>query len=412
MAVLVVGVLAYLAVYFARGWKEPVMTAQAYEATVSEGASARGVLVRKEQAVASPVQGGYVELSPGEGETVAAGETLAVIYKDASGLDERQSIRELTAEIEQLRYVLSSGADGSDASRLDAAVLDAIVSLRSISAAGDLSSLEDCALNLRTMVFKRDYTYGGGRSSDVEELIRQKQERLSELQSSLSRAATTVRAGVSGVFSGSVDGYETLLDPESVRTLSPDELDALLDQDVQSPADAVGKLITDSTWYLAVVLDEEQGRDLVVGKAYPVTFSHDWYGTAEMTLEHVSDKQDGRAVYLFSARKHLSETALLRTQTVDIAVRQLHGIRVPRQSLRVLSEEKEDKQTGELTTVNRTGVFTVVGTRAEFQAVNVLHTGEDFYLVEPVDPAAAKRLRAGDAVILNSKDIYNGKVVV
>ncbi len=411
MAVLVVGVLAYLTVYFIRGWKEPVMTAAAYEATVSEGASARGVLVREEQAVAGAGQGGYVELAPGEGETVAAGETLAVVYKDASGLAERQGIRELTAEIEQLQYVLSSGADGSDASKLDAAVLDAIVSLRSISAAGDLSGLEDCALNLRTMVFKRDYTYGGGRAADVEGLIRQKQERLSELQSSLSRAATTVRAGVSGVFSGAVDGYEELLDPEGVRALTPDGLDALLDRGAQSPAGAVGKLITDSTWYLAVILDEEQGRELVTGRSYPVTFSHDWYGTVEMTLEHVGDKQDGRAVYLFSSRRFLSETALLRTQTVDIAVRQLRGIRVPRQSLRVLSEEKKDKQTGAVTTVNRTGVFTVVGARAEFQAVNVLHTGEDFYLVEPVDPAAARRLRAGDAVILNSKDIYNGKVV-
>jgi len=413
VAVLVVGVLAYLTVYFAAGWHEPVMTTQAYETSVSVGTSANGLLIREEQVIRRGGGEGYVDLAPAEGERVAAGQAVATVYRDAALLEDRQTIRQLTAEIEQLKYAQSSGADGADTAKLDGAVLQSIVSLRSIAATGDLSGLEDSALNLRTMVFKRDYTYGeGGAASGVAALIQQKEEQRAALQSTLSRAATTVYAPASGVFSGEADGYEDLLDPAAALDLTPSALDELIRRNPDPPDGAVGKLITGSTWYLAAALDEDQARGLTVGKTYPVTFSHDWFGTVDMTLEHVSDKQAGLAVYLFSARTRLADTALLRVQTVDISTSLLTGIRVPKQSLRVSEETVTDKETGTETTVPVTGVFTVVGTQAELQEVNVLYTAEDFYLVEPVDPAAARRLRAGDQVILNSAGIFDGKVVV
>lgn len=412
VAILVFGVLAYLCVYVVQGWDGQVLTTSAYELSINEGMSAEGILIRDEMVISRDSSTGFVDLSPSEGERVAAGEAVATIYRDTSGLESSQSIRLLSAEIEQLRYTLSSGTDGGDTSKLDASVLDSIVALRSISARSDLSTLEDCALNLRTMVFKRDYTYsGGGTDEGIAALIQQKQEQLASLQASMSQVATTITAPVSGVFSGAVDGYEGILDPASALELTPGSLTALMKQIPQPPADAVGKLITSSTWYLAVVLDVEEARDLIPDKSYPVTFSHDWYGTVDMTLEHVSDKEDGKAVYLLSARTSLSETALLRLQTVDIATRQITGIRVPRQSLRAYTEEVTDKETGQVSTLNHTGVFTVVGSQAELQEVDVLYTADDFYLVEPADPDAARRLRPGDAVILNSAGIYDGKVV-
>ncbi len=411
MAVLVVGVLTYMSVYFFLGWHEAVVTTVAYEMTVNAGTSASALLIREEQVVTGG-SGGYVDLDPNEGERVAVGDTVATVYRDASGLETRQSLRELESEIEQLNYALSSSSSNPDASKLDDAVLQAIVSLRAAAGSRDLSGLEDCALNLRTMVFKRDYIYStGSAASGISALIQQKLQEAQALQSSLSRVATTITAPASGVFSGVADGYEDVVDPETAFALMPSDLDALISRGVSAPAGAVGKLITSSTWYLAAALTEEEGKDLTLNKSYAVTFSYDWYGTVDMTLVHISDKEDGRAVYLFSASTALSDTTLLRAQTVDISTRQISGIRVPKQSLRVQIDEVTDEETGETRQEQTTGVFTVVGTQAEFQEVNVLYTEDDFYLVEPVDPDASKRLRAGDDVILNSTGIYDGKVV-
>ena len=53
----------------------------------------------------------------------------------------------------------------------------------------------------------------------------------------------------------------------------------------------------------------------------------------------------------------------------------------------------------------------MVGSQAEWQEVNVLYTGDSFYLTEPVDMTKTSRLRAGDTVILTSTGLYDGKVV-
>lgn len=410
MSILVVGVLVYLGVYFARGWDEELVTTVAYADTVDIGMEAAGIVAREETVIEG--SGSFVDLSPNEGERVAAGQTVATIYHDASGLDTRQSIKTLTAELEQLEYALSSGTDTTDTARLDASVLQSITNIRALSASDDLSSLEDSALNLRTMVFKRDYTYGDqGAASGIVALIEEKQTQLAQLEASLSRVSTTISAPRSGVFSGVADGYETLIDPDLLYDMTPSTLSALLDRSVTAPAGAVGKLITSSTWYFAALLDEASVIGLVEGEDYLITFSHDWFGDVDMTLEFVSDKEGGKAIAVFSSRAQLSDTTLLRKQTVDIVTTRLEGIRIPRKALRVVTETVTDKETGESREVQYTGVYTVVGTQAELQKVDVLYTDDSFYLVTPSNPDSARRLRAGDEIILSSSGIYDGKVV-
>ena len=131
----------------------------------------------------------------------------------------------------------------------------------------------------------------------------------------------------------------------------------------------------------------------------------------DMTLERISEAENGQVALVFSSRTDLADTTLLRVQTVDIITEELEGIRIPRRALRVFTETQTDEETGETTEEQYTAVFTVVGTQAELQRVNVLYTDENFYLVEPADPDASRRLREGDEVILNTSGIYDGKVI-
>ena len=408
IAILCLGVAAYLAIYLVRGWDEPLVTTRAYSYSQDLGASATGILVRRE--VLLPAAGGsYVDHVLDEGEKAAAGQAVALLYTDPSALTTRQSIRMLGAEIDQLSYALSSGTQNADASRLDAQVLSSMVSLRSLTARGDLTGLEDSALNLRTMVFRRDYTYGDtDAAGQLGALIADKQAELAQLQRSLSQVSRTVSAPVSGVFSGTVDGWEGSVSPDILDDLTAQELSALLSQQHSPDATAVGKLITESTWYFAALL-EGTDTGLQSGRAYTLSFSGDYYGQIRMTLERIS-LEEGQTLAVFSCRSNLADTTLLRMQTVDVVTRQLEGIRVPRKALRVVTEEQEQED-GSTREVNRYGVFTVVRSQAEWQEVEVLHTDDSFYLVRPVDQASSTRLRPGDEVILNSSNIYDGKVV-
>ena len=423
MAVLLVGVLAYFGIYLARSFQGGVLTVLAYTDSVNVGVEATGLLVRQETVLTSSAAAGHlVDLAPAEGEKVSGGGVVATLYASSSGLDTKRQIGVLEAEIEQLRYVLNSSGDASDAAKLDADILSSIVDLHASAAQGDLSDLESDALSLRTLVFKRDYTYGDGdAAASLSALIQEKNAQLSQLRAALGSVSTTLYAPQAGVFSGLVDGFEGLISPADLDGLTPSQLLALQGQRPSVDAAAVGKLITSGTWYFAAVLTEGAAADLREGQTYPVVFSHDWPGEAKMTLERISDVEDGRVAVVLSCREHLSETTLLRRQTVDVVTAALTGLHIPRQALRVMTQTVVDEETEEETEVTVTGVFAAVGTRAEFKPVTVLYQGKDFYLVEPADPlnaASAKpdrleaiRLQPGDEIILNTAGLYDGKVV-
>ena len=408
IAILCLGVVAYVAAVFYRNWEEPLVTTYAYTYTHDEGMEATGLFVRQET-VLSGASGGYVDHILSEGEKAAAGQAVALLYSDPSALTTRQSIRALSAEIEQLEYALATGTQTTDVSRLDAQVLSSITALRGLAARGDLTSLEDYTLNLRTLVFKRDYAYGDtAAAGQLKQLIEDRQAQLQRLGSSLDQVSRTVYAPASGVFSGSVDGWEDAVSPDGLDELTAESLSALLARKPASQTDAVGKLITDSTWYFAALLP---GTDtgLREGRTYTLSFSGDYYGQIPMRLERVALEGD-QTLAIFSCRSHLSETTLLRVQTVDVVIRRLEGIRVPRKALRIETETVTDDG-GVTREVNHYKVYTVIRSQSWGQEVEVLYTDDDFYLVRPIDENASGRLRAGDEVILSSSGIYDGKVV-
>ena len=420
IAILCLGVIAYLAASFIRDWEEPLVITRAYSYTQNVGMEAVGILVRSETVL--PESGGsYVDHILSEGEKASAGQAVALLYNDPSAPAARQTIRALEAEIDQLEYALASGTQSTEASRLDAQVLSSITSLRSLTAQGDLTALEEYTLNLRTMVFKRDYTYGDtAAASQLRLLIEDKRAQLNQLNGSLNQVSQTIYAPRSGVFSGTADGWEGLISPDQLETITAAELAELMEQRPAPAAGASGKLITDSVWYFAALIP---GTDtgLQTGRTYALNFSGDYYGQIPMKLERLSLEGE-QTLAIFSCRSHLSDTTLLRVQTVDVVVEQLEGIRIPRKALRIetetVAEGDDENEDGESPApgsptreVNHYMVYTVIRSQAWGQEVELLYTDENFYLVRPVDQNASERLRAGDEIILSTSEIYDGKVV-
>lgn len=412
MAALLLCVLIYFGFYIAKSLSGGLTTVLAYSDSVDVGIDAVGVVVRQEQVLTANLGSATVDLSPSEGEKVAQGDVVATLYASASGLETKHSIRTLEAEIEQLEYALRSSASGGDAAMVESELVSAIAAFHANSASGDLTGLENHALKLRTLIFKRDYTYGDAvATQELQNLINSKSEQLSALRTSLGAASTVIRAPCSGVFSAQTDGLEEQLTPDILERVTAGQLSALRTRSASPPAGAVGKLITSSTWYYAALIPEEDAAQLRADRRYPIQFSHDYSGQITMRLERISDPEDGRCALVFSCRTALSDVTLLRQQTADIVTRQLTGIRIPRTALRALTQTAKDPQTGEETEVIVTGVYTVPSRQAEFTPVNVLYQGEDFFLVEPADPDAAGRLREGDEVILYTAGVSDGSVV-
>ena len=416
MGVLLAGVLLYFGIYIYRSCTGGLTTVRAYEDTADVGINASGLVVRQEQVLTSDTTA-TVDYSPAEGDKVAGGGVVATLYTSTAGLEVKKSIQNLEAELDQLQYAKSTSAGASDAAKTETELLSAMAGLHASVSAGDLTGLEQDALRLRSLVFKRDYTYGSS-TQELDALIARKNEELDALRASLGSVATVVRAPLSGVFSSVADGYETLLYPALLEDLTVQQLIGLENQQPQAPVDAIGKLITSSVWYFAASAPTDEAKGLMEGAQYTISFSRDYTGQALMTLERRGDDEGGRTLLVFSCRTGLADTTLLRRQTAEVVTQHITGIHIPRSALRALKETRKRAVTdenGNTQTVEEevtvTGVYTVVSRQAEFHPVTVLYQGADYFLVSPADPEDAGRLRAGDEILVYTAGIIDGKVV-
>lgn len=395
--------------------REIYPTVLAYTYTVSDSMEATGFLVRQESVLTG--QGGTVELLPDEGEKVSRGETVALFYQSDDGLTQRQTLQQLLLEQEQLEYALAQAGGSSDSAQLSTRVADAIADLRGAASSGDLTGLERQTLELKSLIYKHSYTFNqeGDSTAALQASLDEVNTQIQTLTAQASQSTSRVTASQSGVFSGLVDGYESLITPDMLDSITPSQLEQLARQTPTENTSAIGKLITNSTWYFACTLPEEDAERLVEGRTITVRFSRDWSGEVDMEVERLSDPENGKVLVVLSADKFLSDTTLLRRQTVELVFDTVSGIRLPKEALRVEQQTVTDPDTEEEKQVSVTGVYALVGQRAEFKEVTVLAEEDDYILVKAAStetPTQEKKaLRAGDKIIISSGELYDGKVI-
>ena len=410
MAAITLALLAYFGVQAARYFTDPLSTTLAYHYAVEESISVSGYVVRDEQ-VLSNESSGLLQLLREEGERVSAGGTVAAVFADQASLDLQTEIESLTSRIEQLQYAQEAELGVEITQRLDNQIHQSILSYRAALEAGRFQDAEEQGSTLRSQVLKRDYSVSGG-----EDLTAQLQELQSQRQTLQSQAAGSVRritAPAAGLYSAVVDGYETVLTPESLADLTPPALESVTaDESVQSN---VGKLVLGETWYYAAVLTAEEAEELEkaadAGELY-LRFAQGVDTDLPVTLESIGPEENGQAVAILSGELYLSQLTLLREQSAQIIFSSVEGIRVPREAVRLVTETTENED-GTVTETTVTGVYCVSGREAEFKPVEVLYSNENFALVE-ADIASNQellRLRPGDEVIVNARDLYDGKVI-
>lgn len=403
MLLVCLGVAVYFGYQSLRYLDDPLTTTAAYGYTVDETISASGYVVRSER-VLEDEAGGLLRLARSEGERVSVGGTVASVYADQASLDRQNEIDALEARIGQLEYVQSASLSYEASAKLDSQIAQDLLTVRAALAGGRLDTVESRGGELRALVMKRDYTYSG---DDLDGQLESLRQELKELRRQAAGTTRRISAPVSGLYSAVVDGYETVLTPESVLEMSPSQLSAV--QPDGAAGSHVGKLILGDSWYYAASLRAGEIKDLREAGSISLRFSKDVARDLDVTIQSVSWEENGRSVVVFQGKYDLAQLTLLRQQTAEIILNTMSGIRVPQESLRVVPQSVAGED-GEEREVQTTGVYCVVGVKAIFKPVKVLYSGEGFALVQPA--GAKKRvLRSGDEVIVTARDLYDGKVV-
>lgn len=384
-------IVAYLGYHVSTLLRDPYTTTTAIEYEAGAGYYATGFVVRDETPIASDYD--ITAITAAEGARVAANEVLATGYLTADAQARQTRIAQLHAQIEQLGYAGQYTTSVADQAALDTAIGEALTQMTKFLERRDMNSIQDGAAELKGMILRRESS-----DADAELITRQlenAQQELTILQSAAEQDTAEITAPKAGYFSAVVDGYETVLTPERLDTLTVREYDELQPEDV---GDAwAGKLISGDRWYFVTSIPANELAGVEAGDRVRVTFARDFYSEITMTVTRVGQNEAGFRLLVLSSREFMQSVTLLREQTADVVFIQYTGLRVPKDAVYV-------DESGQ------PGVYILESARARWKPITILHDNGESYVVE-LDKTKTENLWPGDEILVGAKNLYDGKVV-
>ena len=380
---IVAALLVWLGIYAYQALNDPYRTVPVTSLNIRDTVEVRGIVAREEQVLYSVYSSVRVNLA--EGTRVSAGGTVAEAYDSEEALLRAVRTAELRAEAEELTAILSQSS-AENTQQTDSEIQSGIRRLRQSVYDQDFASAEALSQTLQTQVFA-----AFSNPADVQLRLREINEELSRLEQGRTAHSDAITAPVSGLYSGSVDGWEEL-GYDRLKQITPEELGALLREEHSAPAWSLGKLVSGSKWYFAVLVDAGQADRIYGRKELPVRFGRYLGEQLSMRVEWLSPEENGQRALLLSCDEHMADVLSMRYQDAELILSEETGLRVPRQGLHV------DEQ-------GRACVYVQTALLVEKKLVQVQRDYDDYYLV------TSSTLRAGDQVIVSAKNLYEGKVV-
>ena len=380
---IVAALLVWLGIYAYQAINDPYRTVPVTGLNIRDTVDVRGIVAREEQVLYSVYSSVRVKLT--EGMRVSAGGTVAEAYDSEEALLRAVRQAELREEAEELTAMLSMSS-GENSQQTDAEIQSGIRKLRQSVYEQDFTAAEAASQTLQTQVFA-----AFSNPSDIQKRLREISEELGSLEQQHAARSDDIFAPVSGLYSGTVDGWEEL-GYDRLKEIGAEELRSLLREEHSAPAWSLGKLVSGSKWYFAALVDDEDARRIDALRELRVRFGRYYGEQLTMRVEWLSPEENGKRALLLSCSLHLGEVLSMRYQDAELVLSEEAGLRIPRKGLHV------DDQ-------GRPCVYVQTALVVEKKLVTVQRDFGDYYMV------TSETLRAGDQVIVSAKNLYVGKVV-
>lgn len=388
--ILLAAIAAYFGYNVVSSLYAPLMTATVTPYEAGAGYYASGFVVREEELLYS--QYGTTVLNCAEGAHVAANDTVATGYRSEDAKTRQTRIDELSGQIEQLQYAWSAVSSVYDQAALDADIAGDLAQLSRYLALRDMNSVSDLSPELKGLILRR--TGSDSDSGSLQARISTLQAELETLEAQSAGDTSAILAGKAGTFSAAVDGYESVLTPERLMEMTVAEFESV--QPDETDANAIGRLVTSAAWYYACVVPASELSGVEEGDRATLTFARDYYQPVTMRVARLGGNEAGSRLLVLSSDRALQNVTLLRQQSAEIVFTSYSGLRVPKSAVRVEN--------------GQTGVYILEGTLAKWKPITILHdTGESY--VVTLDTSSTNNLWPGDELIINAKNLYDGKVV-
>lgn len=372
----------------------PYKTELALERDIKNVVSTKAFIVRDEQYLTTDNTTGTVVSIAEDGKRVARGDDVAVVFKNTKSAAAYVRINELKKEIEYYKQLKNRVGIGTNTpSSYNNLINNSCIEFISATR-GEIDSNFYNALNdFRDAVTTRQLAVGKELSVDAK--IAQLE---AELVSYENKATgfTTVASPSPGYYIGSVDGYENAIKYTAATKVDCATINALLTSKKENVSkNVMGKLVDEFSWYLLCTIPYNESGDIEVNKTVSVNVPNTAVGVIKCTVVYKGDKEDDSVAVVLKCNVMNRDVANLRIEDIEIVTDEYTGIRINNKAIREVDGVK--------------GVYVQRGNIISFKKINILHSTEEYSIIEKVDDSSY--VRQYDTIITEGVDLYEGKVI-
>ncbi len=371
----------------------PLTTGTAVYYTSYDGIKTTGTIIRDERVLRSD-SSGVRYFIVGDGEKVSKGGVIANVYssqEDAQIYSDMHSLSQRIAAIEEVQAYNNTAA--VDLDLLNTKIDEALLSVMASCQDGIYDDTAENSGELLKLLNRRKITTG--EESDYSGVIAELTASYASLSASAPAAVSSVRSDVSGYFVSTADGYETLLTAQSVDTLTPETLENM--QPVDNGEGAVGKIVSDYTWYIACTMSLKDSAAFKVGQTVKLKTALKSASELDVTVESINLGGGDDVAMVFACQNMNGDLATIRTIPITVITGEYSGLRVSNRAVRVVD--------------GKTGVYVISGMQARFVNIDILRSTSGYTLCKMDQNATSDSLRLYDEVIEKGRNLYDGKII-
>ena len=398
---------------------EKLETENALNVTYERTVSSTGYILRSERLLET-VSGGAVFSVLDDGERIGSGMPVANVYATEAEAGSKARLDIIDSKLDVLE---SSTVDheyfSANLSKLERDKNEVLKSVIKYKTENDFG---EALLKKRELLIKMNKLSTVKSGSSFDEQIEELRDERSRLTVGQGEPVLTIYAPEAGYYSGILDGYENIFSSGIIDTLTISEFEELKKAlPEKQPENSVGKIITDSRWYVMCELLKEETIPFENGKYYEIVFPYSANLSIRMQLHKtISETDKNTEILIFTTDEMPEGFSYTRSQKIEIVSEVYKGLKVPKVAMRRL-EDKFD------------GVYILIGETVYFRRAEPVFEIDDYYIIrteseqETSQTAAAqavsdntqtteqetqknyKYLSLYDNVIVAGKELYDGK---
>lgn len=350
---ILIGIILAAAVFYGVRYVRTPLDTQTIQMTKREEIfTGETYIIRNESVYTAPTAGTVYHYAA-EGARVSKSSLVSAVYNGQVNEETLQELNNVDKKIAQAEedqrenelYVSDTSGNESRLATIRKEIVEA-------AAKNDIAKMAEYKAQINRI-------QSGEVNSDESALADLQQER-AEIESRIGQTKKDIYSQISGIFSTTMDGLESVLTPESIMSYTVEDFENIpkpkantTPVSIANIGDDVCKVADNHVWYVMMLADKKDLANVKVGTTAEIRFDKLPGVQTEVEVLEITEEPEGdKAVIIFKSERYSEGAFSIRDSAAEVILESYEGFSVPVHAIRV-----QDGQTGVLVQRGNSEVF-------------------------------------------------------